>query len=94
MSLQPSFLLPCVGSGPAPDTSFHSNFDSFVLTLMNLTERNDLAASFYLRINVIFLSWGFSCFSGRKELAGTECKLVKYSNKVRRERLREGILLW
>lgn len=77
MSLQPSFTLPCTGSKTP---------DFFVLTFAKLIEGDDLSYSFFLRINVIFLSWAFSCLTGRKEMAGTECTRVKYSNRVMLER--------
>lgn len=46
------------------------DFDSFVLTFTELTEGNYLAYGFYLRSRVTSLSWGFSCFTGREEMAG------------------------
>lgn len=65
-------ILPCIGSKPLIYT-YYSNFYSFILTSTRLIEENNLAYSFYLRINVTSLSWEFSFFIGRKEMAGMEC---------------------
>lgn len=70
----PPSLSPAQGVVECLIHTYYSNFDSFVLTLTKLIEGNSFPYSFYLRINVTFLSWELSCFIGGKEMAAWNAK--------------------